>query len=356
MFYKRFSFAVSVCALFAVDAAWAAYSNADTTVTGLAGASYVAQLVNSAGQAANAAATAAANAQTSANSAANTAAQKVNIAQGSSYANKAVITNSSGNITTGTIASGMIATGAVTSAKIADATIATGDIADSAVTSAKIADGTIVNADIASTAAIATSKISGLATVATSGSYTDLKNKPTIPTVNNATLTIQKNGASVATFTANSGTAATANITVPTKTSQLTNDSNYATTTAVAAKLDKSLGADTSDMFLITDAAGTVVPVAVTESGTGTLVTDIYAKEGKLTVTKGASLPTVGTANLTIKNGATNTAIATFGANATSAKTATIPAATPTIAGLGKIGVIPSGSATSTTYATIWVE
>ena len=55
-----------------------------------------------------------------------------------------------------------------------------------------------------------------LATVATSGSYNDLSNKPTIPTVNNATLTIQKNGTNVATFTANSSTNATANITVPT--------------------------------------------------------------------------------------------------------------------------------------------
>ena len=44
---------------------------------------------------------------------------------------------------------------------------------------------------------------SGLATVATSGSYNDLSNTPTIPTVNNATLTIQKNGSNVATFTAN---------------------------------------------------------------------------------------------------------------------------------------------------------
>lgn len=40
-------------------------------------------------------------------------------------------------------------------------------------------------------------------------------NKPTIPTVNNATLTIQQNGANVATFTANSSTNATANITSP---------------------------------------------------------------------------------------------------------------------------------------------
>lgn len=54
-----------------------------------------------------------------------------------------------------------------------------------------------------------------LASVATSGSYSDLTNKPTIPTVNNATLTIQKNGSTVATFTANSSTSTTANITVP---------------------------------------------------------------------------------------------------------------------------------------------
>lgn len=57
-----------------------------------------------------------------------------------------------------------------------------------------------------------------LSTVATSGSYSDLSNKPTIPTVNNATLTIQKNGANVQTFTANSSSNKTANITVPTNT------------------------------------------------------------------------------------------------------------------------------------------
>lgn len=74
-----------------------------------------------------------------------------------------------------------------------------------------------------------------LATVATSGSYNDLSNKPTIPTVNNATLTIQKNGTTVKTFTANASTNVTANITVPTKTSDLTNDSNYITNTTYAS-------------------------------------------------------------------------------------------------------------------------
>lgn len=49
-----------------------------------------------------------------------------------------------------------------------------------------------------------------LATVATSGSYNDLLNKPTIPTVNDATLTITQGGVSKGTFTAN----ASSNVTI----------------------------------------------------------------------------------------------------------------------------------------------
>ena len=47
--------------------------------------------------------------------------------------------------------------------------------------------------------------------------------------VNNGTLTIQKNGTNVATFTANQSVGSTANITVPTKISELTNDSGFIT-------------------------------------------------------------------------------------------------------------------------------
>lgn len=47
------------------------------------------------------------------------------------------------------------------------------------------------------------SDISGLATVATSGAYSDLTGTPTIPTVNNATLTITQGGTTKGTFTAN---------------------------------------------------------------------------------------------------------------------------------------------------------
>ena len=77
-----------------------------------------------------------------------------------------------------------------------------------------------------------------LKTVAFSGSYTDLSDKPTIPAAaNNGTLTIQKNGTNVQTFTANQSTNATANITVPTKTSELTNDSGYTTNTGTVTSV-----------------------------------------------------------------------------------------------------------------------
>ena len=83
----------------------------------------------------------------------------------------------------------------------------------------------------------------GLHAVATSGSYTDLTDKPTIPTVNNATLTIQKNGADVGTFTANASSDVTANITVPTNTSDLYNDSDFITSSALSDyALTSSLG------------------------------------------------------------------------------------------------------------------
>lgn len=65
--------------------------------------------------------------------------------------------------------------------------------------------------------------------VTDSSSDAFIKNKPTIPTVNNATLTIQKNGSTVNTFTANASSNVTANISVPTKTSDITNDSNFIT-------------------------------------------------------------------------------------------------------------------------------
>ena len=58
-------------------------------------------------------------------------------------------------------------------------------------------------------------EIEDLATVAKTGSYNDLSNKPTIPTVNNATLTITQNSTSLGTFTANASSNVTINVITP---------------------------------------------------------------------------------------------------------------------------------------------
>ena len=70
------------------------------------------------------------------------------------------------------------------------------------------------------------SNVSGL-TTRVGNLESNKADKTEIPTVNNATLTIQKNGTNVATFTSNSASNTTPNITVPTKTSELENDSGF---------------------------------------------------------------------------------------------------------------------------------
>ena len=93
---------------------------------------------------------------------------------------------------------------------------------------------------------------SDLSTVATTGDYDDLLNKPTIPTVNDATLTIQKNGTNVATFTANSATATTANIAVPTDTNDLTNGAGYQTASDVSSAISTHNTSTTAHSNIIT--------------------------------------------------------------------------------------------------------
>lgn len=63
----------------------------------------------------------------------------------------------------------------------------------------------------------------------------------TIPTVNNATLTIQKNGTTVKTFTANASSNVTANITVPTNNNELTNGAGYQTSSDVQSAINDAL-------------------------------------------------------------------------------------------------------------------
>ena len=102
---------------------------------------------------------------------------------------------------------------------------------------------------------------------AAAGSAAEILNKPTIPTktselnndsgfitsasiptVNNGTLTIQRNGTQVATFSANQSGNATANISVPTDTSDLTNGAGFITSASIPS---------TDDLVLISVNAST---------------------------------------------------------------------------------------------------
>ena len=75
-----------------------------------------------------------------------------------------------------------------------------------------------------------------VANILTESAYDSTTNKiatvSDLPTVNDGTLTIQKNGTTIDTFTANSSSNKTINVTVPTTTSDLTNNSNFAVTNA----------------------------------------------------------------------------------------------------------------------------
>lgn len=71
------------------------------------------------------------------------------------------------------------------------------------------------------------------------------------PTVNDGTLTIQKNGTSVATFTANQASNATANITVPTNTSDLNNDSGFITSSSLPGDMTGATSQDAGTHGLV---------------------------------------------------------------------------------------------------------
>ena len=143
-----------------------------------------------------------------------------------------------------------------------------------------------------------------------------LPDSTVIPTVNNATLTIQKNGTTVDTFTANSATNTTVNITVPTDTNDLTNGAGYITginssdvTTALGYTPYNSTnpdgyitGINSSD---VTTALGYTPydssnPSGYTSNvGTVTSVNNVSPVSGNVTL----SIPTVNDGTITINQG-----------------------------------------------------
>lgn len=117
-----------------------------------------------------------------------------------------------------------------------------------------------------------------LANVATTGDYDDLINKPTIPTVNDATLTIQKNGTSVATFTANASSNVTANISVPTTTNDLTNNSGFITSSDIPVT-DVTVGGTS-----VVSAGVAVVPAIPTVNNPTITITQGGVTKGSFTL------------------------------------------------------------------------
>ena len=174
-------------------------------------------------------------------------------------------------------------------------------------------------------------KINGLATVASTGAYSDLSGTPTIPTVNNAKLTIQRNGTTVKTFTANASSNVTANITVPTKTSDLANDSGFITGVAwgdVTGKPSFATVATTGSYVDLNDKP--TIPAAQVNSdwNSNSGVSKILNKPTLATVaTSGAysdlsgkpTIPTVNNATITVTNNGKT--VGTFTTNASSAVT-----------------------------------
>ena len=195
---------------------------------------------------------------------------------------------------------------------------------------------------ITSSNKLAASLVSGLANVATSGSYNDLSNKPTIPAAaNNGTLTIQKNGTTVATFSANQSGNATANIIVPTKASDVNALSLDGGTIkkSKTIKMDASANSDGANLKWGTvNSKNPYIGYASDQSdGTfvvGSLLGTNYAsglaigggsgnllwKGTKVATTN--DIPTVNNGTLTIQKNGTN--VATFGANQSTNATANI--------------------------------
>ncbi len=176
-----------------------------------------------------------------------------------------------------------------------------------------------------------------------------IKNKPTIPTVNNGTLTVQKNGTSVATFTANQSGNTTANIVTnelvtkaDTRSSMLPStvvNGNKSSTyfTSMNALDSQTSGGGYADALLLStwsDASGgRVNALVVTKQNdqklyhyTGTYNGSSWS--GKKEIAYTDAIPTVNNATLTIQKNATT--IDTFTANSATNKTVNIVVPTDT--------------------------
>ena len=138
-----------------------------------------------------------------------------------------------------------------------------------------------------------------------------------IPTVNNATLTIQRNGTAVQTFTANSATNATANIEVPTTVAELSDSQDYALVADVAS-LEASL-ADVATSGSFNDLDDKPVIDATISAQSSNAVQNQAVATALATK---ADTSSIGNGTLTVKRNGTT--VATFTANSSTAAEADI--------------------------------
>ena len=196
--------------------------------------------------------------------------------------------------------------------------------------------------------------------------------KTELPTVNNATLTIQKNGATVDTFTANASANKTINITVPTQTSQLQNNSGYITSAdlpdeyQLKAATASELGGVKSggDITVATSGAVTVnsanqadtatTATKATQDASGNVITTTYATKSELTNGLSGKQATLSGAQLNaVNSGITSTKVSTYdgySAKITAAQNAAAAAQTAANSKVTANAAITAGTATKITY------
>ena len=146
--------------------------------------------------------------------------------------------------------------------------------------------------------------------------------KTELPTVNNATLTIQKNSATVGTFTANASANKTINITVPTTTSQLTNNSGFITADdlpkdyTLPVATSSALGGVKSGGNITVATSGAVTvnsATKATQDASGNVITTTYATKSELTNGLSGKQATLSVAQLNaVNSGITSAKVSTY--------------------------------------------
>ncbi|MBR2393494.1 MAG: hypothetical protein IKB05_03315 [Alphaproteobacteria bacterium] len=194
-----------------------------------------------------------------------------------------------------------------------------------------------------------------------------------LPTVNNATLTIQRNGTDVGTFTANASSNQTINIT--------DNDTIYtlptaSSTTKGGVKIGANVNVATDGTISVAAPGNATLTIQRNGADVGTFTANASSNK-TINITDNDTIYTLPAAtsstlggvkigsNITNSSGtisvpaATSSALGVVktGTNiSNSSGTISVATGTPTTLGVVKVGQIPSGSATSTNYATIWVQ